>query len=282
MQETIKHIKSVLSEYYPDNEIASLTRIIIEQVSDRPLPLLMSDKSIKITPSQEANINEIIKRLQAFEPIQYIIGETEFYGLPFSVNENVLIPRPETEELVELIISSNKNKESSILDIGTGSGAIAIAIKKHLPCSQIEAWDISQEALHVAKTNAQTNSVDISFKNIDILSDFPSNKTFDIIVSNPPYILDSEKEQMFSNVLEHEPHIALFVPDNEPLLFYSRIADISKLLFKENGHLYFEINQKKGSEVISMLQEKGYTNIELIKDISQNDRIVRAEYKNRA
>ncbi len=280
MQDVIRRVKTALAGLYPDSEITNLVRFVIEHVTELTMPVLLSDKNIKITPAQKVKIDGITKRLQTFEPIQYITGETEFYGLPFIVNNSVLIPRPETEELLELILSENKStNQQHILDIGTGSGAIAITLKKYLPASRVEAWDISSKAIDVAVLNSKANSVDVLFKEVDILSDYPTDTCFDIIVSNPPYVLDSEKETMSENVLNYEPHLALFVPDSDPLLFYDRIADVSKFLFRKNGILYFEINRQKGSEIVSMLHEKGYHDIRLIKDISGNERIVKAQYR---
>lgn len=279
MRDLFQHIKLSLSGIYPESEAHSIARIVMEEVFNSPLPLLTIDKNIKITPSQEVKIQEIVKRLQSFEPIQYILGKSEFYGLTFSLNNNTLIPRPETEELVELIISENADKKNCILDIGTGSGAIAIALKKHLPTSSVEAWDISKGALELAKKNALANRVSVDFKEVDILSEYPKDKNYTIVVSNPPYVLDSEKDGMSMNVLNYEPHSALFVPNETPLLFYTRIADISKEIFNINGgFLYFEINRAKGLDVKLMLEAKGYKNVNVIKDISQNDRIVKAEY----
>ena len=278
MQDILLNIRKSLSEFYPDSEISALTRIIIEYVTKSSLPALLSDKNTKITTEEVLKIDKIVEHLQRFEPIQYIIGETEFYGLPFIVNPNVLIPRPETEELVELILNENKGNKSHILDIGTGSGCIAISLQKHLCETQATGWDISDKALSVAKINSDNNNVKVTFNQVDILSDYPDNQHFDIIVSNPPYVLDSEKTDMHTNVLDYEPHTALFVSDDNPLLFYNRIADVATQLPKNGGKLYFEINRAKGQETIKMLEDKGFSNIRLIKDISGNDRIVRAEY----
>ena len=278
MQDILLNIRKSLSEFYPDSEISALTRIIIEYVTKSSLPALLSDKNTKITTEEVLKIDKIVEHLQRFEPIQYIIGETEFYGLPFIVNPNVLIPRPETEELVELILNENKGNKSHILDIGTGSGCIAISLQKHLCETQATGWDISDKALSVAKINSDNNNVKVTFNQVDILSDYPDNQHFDIIVSNPPYVLDSEKTDMHTNVLDYEPHTALFVSDDNPLLFYNRIADVATQLLKNGGKLYFEINRAKGQETIKMLEDKGFSNIRLIKDISGNDRIVRAEY----
>ena len=229
-----------------------------------------------LTQNQQQKVESIIERLKRHEPIQYILGETEFFGLTFHVNENVLIPRPETEELVELILKENNKIGLCVLDIGTGSGAIAIALAKHMKNADVSAWDISSKALDVAALNSKSNSATVSFKQIDALSDYPLDKKFDIIVSNPPYVLENEKELMEQNVLDYEPHQALFVPDNNPLLFYKRIADIASNLLNHKGKLYFEINQAKGKGMLGMLEEKGFTNVTLFQDLSNKDRMVRA------
>ena len=220
----------------------------------------------------------MVDRLLQYEPIQYIIGKTEFYGLPFSVNNNVLIPRPETEELVELILNNtDRNKELTILDIGTGSGAIAISLAYHLPNANIEAWDISPKALDTASENARINDVKVNFQEVDVLDNITSSQTYDIIVSNPPYVLEEEKAEMEKNVLDYEPHLALFVPNHDALRFYRRIAQIGKQLLNPSGMLYYEINRAKGEETKDMLLKMGYQNIEVIKDIFGNDRIAKAQ-----
>lgn len=278
MQDILQNIRKSLSGFYPDNEISGLVRLLIEHVTKSSMPALLSDKNTKITSEEVLKIDKIVERLQRFEPIQYILGETEFYGLPFTVNQDVLIPRPETEELVELILNENKESKPRILDIGTGSGCIAVSLQKHLHESSVTAWDISEKALAVAALNSKSNSVNVTFNQVDILSDYPTNHSFDIIVSNPPYVLDSEKTDMHANVLEYEPHTALFVADNNPLLFYNRIADVAIQLLTDGGKLYFEINREKGQETIKMLENKKFSEIRLIKDISGNDRMVRAQY----
>ena len=277
MQTTFLYIKESLRDLYPENEISSLARIIMVSVTGLSVSTILIDKSKKISPTQRDKINEIIERLKKSEPIQYILGETEFLGLPFCVNENVLIPRPETEELVELILSENNGLPLNVLDIGTGSGAIAISLKKKNPFFTISAWDVSPEAITVAKKNAGHNQVDVTFEQVNILKNYPQNLQFDIIVSNPPYVLDSEKENMEANVLEYEPHLALFVPDSHALIFYERISDIASLLLKPNGKLYFEINASKGQETVDLLHTKGFKDIILFRDLSGNDRMVRAK-----
>lgn len=277
MQNTIQKIHDLLSGIYPDNEIMNLSRLVIEHVTGYSIPVLLSDKSKKITPAQEQIIHKITQRLQTSEPIQYILGKTEFYGLPFIVNENVLIPRPETEELVELIINENQRSAPTIIDIGTGSGCIAVALKKWLPDAAVCAWDFSETALSVAKKNADLNQIDITFEQIDVLRDPIPNIKPDVIVSNPPYVLSSEKENMNKNVLDYEPHSALFVPDDNSLLFYIRIADIALQLLNPGGKLYLEINRLKGQATKEMLKEKGFDNVKVFKDMSGNDRMVTAQ-----
>lgn len=277
MQKTISYIKEYLKAYYPESEISGFIRIIIEHITKRSYPqAVISDT--KLTEEQTIRLHSILDLLKTFEPIQYIIGETEFFGLPFHVTKDVLIPRPETEELVELILNENKKSGLKVLDIGTGSGAIAIALAKHLEKADIEAWDISEEALKIATLNAESNTVDITFRNVDVLKDYPTGSTkFDIVVSNPPYILEKEKSGMDQNVLDYEPHTALFVPDNNGLLFYDRIADIALDLLEPNGKLYFEINQAKGQNTVELVKSKGFINVSLFQDLNKNDRMVRAE-----
>jgi release factor glutamine methyltransferase len=226
--------------------------------------------------------------LKKEKPLQYIVGETEFYGLPFLVNENTLIPRPETEELVELIIKSYNLQPTTynpkILDIGTGSGCIAISLAKNITNSQVFAIDVSEKALTTAKKNAEINEVTINFIQADILkvddlenlsnsnSKLPSQ--YDVIVSNPPYVRNLEKSEIKPNVLEYEPHLALFVDDSDALLFYRKIAELAKKNLKENGKLYFEINQYLGKETVELLENLGFNDVVLKKDIYGNDRII--------
>jgi len=221
----------------------------------------------------------IVKRLLNSEPIQHIIGEVEFYGFPFKVNSNVLVPRPETEELVDLILQHipQKSKVLNILDIGTGSGCIPISLKKHLLNSKITAIDVSKPALTVAQTNATLNAVDITFIERDILKDTLNDlDTFDIIVSNPPYVLESDKLKMNKNVLDFDPHLALFVADFSPLLFYIRIAKLAKNKLKPSGKLYFEIHEDFGPQTIQLLNNLDYREATIVKDMQGKDRMVYA------
>ncbi|MCL4140592.1 UNVERIFIED_CONTAM: hypothetical protein GTU68_019375 [Idotea baltica] len=229
-----------------------------------------------ITDDLLSTFKNIINRLQKEEPIQYILGNTAFYGLPFLVNENTLIPRPETEELVEWVLKEDE-KSLKILDIGTGSGCIPISLAKNLKNASISAIDISTEALEVAKQNAALNNVAIHFIEMDILKTTSLNvKNFDIIVSNPPYVRELEKVEIKNNVLQNEPHLALFVDDENPLLFYKKIADLAKQHLSKNGLLFFEINQYLGKETVEMLHQKGFQSLELKKDLFGNDRMIKA------
>ncbi|APY12720.1 protein-(glutamine-N5) methyltransferase, release factor-specific [Seonamhaeicola sp. S2-3] len=229
-----------------------------------------------------------LKLLKEEKPIQYIIGETEFYGLPFKVNKNVLIPRPETEELVDWILNESKtnNQQSiTVLDIGTGSGCIAISLAKNLPNAKVYALDVSNEALKVAKENAELNNAEVNFIEDNILN--PSQKKlvsesykFDIIVSNPPYVRKQEKQLMKANVLNNEPHLALFVSDDNPLLFYKAICEFSNKNLNKGGKLFFEINEYLGKDMTQLLKDYNFKNIELKQDIFNKDRMVRGEHDN--
>jgi release factor glutamine methyltransferase len=225
--------------------------------------------------------NSILEQLKQEIPIQYLLGKTSFYSLDFEVNENVLIPRPETEELVEWILESQKskgeNKKIRILDIGTGSGCIAISLAKNLPNAEVFAIDVSEKALATAQKNAEINAVNVTFINQNILETEDLGQQFDIIVSNPPYVRNLEKEEIKKNVLDNEPHLALFVEDNDALIFYKKIAELAHNNGSENSQLYFEINQYLGKEMIDLLEKMNFKNIELRKDIYGNDRMIKGE-----
>ena len=234
------------------------------------------DKNNHLSGSERRKIEDILHRLKKGEPIQYIVEKTEFYGLPFKVTPDVLIPRPETEELVEWILTENRSSPHSILDIGTGSGAIAITLAKKMLHTDVHAWDKSERAVRVASENALLNRVSVHFLVRDIFQPVENNSTFDLIVSNPPYVTESEKSSMEINVLDFEPHEALFVADDHALVFYERIAEVALSALHDGGEVYFEINRNKGKEVCDMLDGKGFISIELRRDISGNERMVRA------
>lgn len=277
MQHISEYISNQLSGFYQPDEVKSFTRLILQDVCEYSLTDIASRKCTNLSDEKRADVKKFVSRLQNYEPYQYIVGWTEFFGMKFSVTPDVLIPRPETEELIEWIISENRETNRKILDIGTGSGCIAVALAKKLPAANVQAWDISEKALSVARENAKLNGVEVEFLQKDILSETTNSEHFDIIVSNPPYVLEKEKAAMEKNVLDFEPHLALFVPDNDPLLFYEKIADFALKNLTKQGKLYFEINREKGSELCEMLSEKGFSHIELRKDISGNERMVRAD-----
>jgi release factor glutamine methyltransferase len=282
MKTFFNNIREQLRDYYPDSEIKSFSYLILESVCKLDKSSILRSKDKQLSSNEYARIQEIIEELKKYRPIQYILGETEFYGLKFTVNENVLIPRPETEELVEWIIKeekSNLGKICNILDIGTGSGCIAVTLAKYLPEAEVFALDISQEALDVARQNAINNQASVHFFQHDILNNEPfafpfSNLTFDCIVSNPPYIKLKEKTSMAKNVLNYEPHQALFVPDDNPLLFYDKIADYALNHLNKEGSLYFETNSFYGQAATKILGDRNFSSVKLLKDISGNDRII--------
>jgi release factor glutamine methyltransferase len=259
---------------YEDQEKSNIAYLILEDLFKITKTDLLMDKKIK--EYDDKKIKDIINRLNRAEPIQYILGHTEFYGRKFTVNKNVLIPRPETEELVDLIIKENrKNKDLAILDIGTGSGCIAISLRKEIPHSRIFALDISKSALSVAQENAKSLNAALSFIEADISND-SQNKLkdlkFNIIVSNPPYVTDNEKKLMHQNILAYEPDAALFVRDNDPLLFYRTIIEFSKEYLLPNGICYFEINEAYGNETKELFEKNNFSNVRILKDLRGKDR----------
>lgn len=280
MKEIRNYIEDSLKGLFSAEEIRSLTKMILERCCSIPQQRLLFDKDIQISDTQKQDIEAIVTRLKNQEPIQYILGITCFYDLDFNVTPDVLIPRPETEELVERILSRHRQQGIRILDIGTGSGCIAVTLAAHLPEARVVAADVSPGALATAAGNAAKNKVTVHFIETDILArkaleDIPG--VFDVIVSNPPYVKLSEKESMEANVLNYEPHLALFVTDSDPLLFYRSIARFGNEKLRKGGSLYFEINAQYGNEVAGLLEEEGYTDIEIIKDIPGKDRIIQAK-----
>ncbi|MCD4663694.1 MAG: peptide chain release factor N(5)-glutamine methyltransferase [Bacteroidales bacterium] len=271
--------KLELINYYDEREVDTMLFMIIEEYAKLAKTKVLIDPEKTVSESELLKIHFAVKDLKNYKPIQYILGKTEFYGLPIIVNPNVLIPRPETEDLAELIIKENKNHENiSILDIGTGSGCIAIVLKKYLTNAEVFAIEVSGNVLEVAKINSEINKTDIIFRQYDILqndriSGFPD---FDIIVSNPPYVRKSEKKQMRENVLDYEPDQALFVDDEEPLLFYKAITNFAKIHLKPNGKIYCEINQYLGKETSVLFYNEGFKHVNIFKDINGNDRVLKA------
>ncbi len=276
MKAGIASIRKELTGNYSGTEIDSLIFLIFEKLKgySRTQFLLSKDEFLSDVERQE--ISQILARLKNHEPIQYIMGETEFYDLPFYTVPGVLIPRPETEELVQWIIQQNQIPEPTILDIGCGTGCISISLRKNIPDSTVLACDISHVCLETTRRNAERNAAEITDFEYDILDgnleiDFPE---LDIIVSNPPYVCQNEKNRMEKNVLDYEPEMALFVPDSNSLLFYSAIADFARIHLKKGGRIYFEINEAFGKECKKMLQEKGFQDCHLKKDIHGKDRMI--------
>ena len=268
-----------LAPFYDAYEAESFFYLILEDRHKlRQIDLALNHELV----FEEADIEKwkiLLAELKKEVPIQYLLGKTNFYGLDFEVNEHVLIPRPETEELVEWIIRENSGierlKNLKILDIGTGSGCIAISLAKNIPNAKVFAIDVSAEALAMAKKNAKNNNVEITFLLQSILETEDLKQDFDIIVSNPPYVRNLEKQEIKKNVLNYEPHLALFVEDNDALIFYRKITELAQKNLVENGQLYFEINQYLGTEMTDLLGKMNFKNIELRKDIYDNDRMMR-------
>ena len=308
MKSPYQEIKGLLMESnMPEGEAKAVALMLLEKVAGLPTAkALIADGNDLLCRRQ--SLLELAARVAQGEPVQYVLGEADFCGLTLKVKPGVLIPRPETEELVAWVVENVKANSNllpltsnlspfKLLDIGTGSGCIAVALAKKLKEAEVEAWDVSDDALEIARENAKRNGVQVKTSKVDVL-DINANSnsqlstvnfqlstltshlspltSYNIIVSNPPYICEEEKAEMERNVLEHEPELALFVPDDDPLLFYRRIAELGLSLLKEKGLLFFEINRRFGEEVVKMLQGKGYREVELRQDMFGNDRMVKA------
>lgn len=277
MHPIYQHIKQALKGCYPDSEASALARMLLVEEFGFSTLELFGGKDKEVSEKDLDVLNEMLVRLKNNEPIQYVLGRETFCGMTFEVDGNVLIPRPETQELVEWIADDWKDKcPCRMLDIGTGSGCIAISLVSRLPEADVEAWDISEGALEVAERNAVINEASVMFRLQDVLKAEVSSSCYEVIVSNPPYITEQEKYGMEANVLEWEPHTALFVPDADPLLFYRKIAELGTRALVGGGTLYFEINRAYGLETIGMLQDLGYRQIELRRDRFGNERMIKA------
>ena len=272
------YIIQSLSGLYPDLEVKALAKGILTDVFGFSAVDLYAGKDRNFSTKEREKLEDILSRLKRFEPFQYITGETFFLVLPFYGPHAVLFPRPEPAELVEWIARDYASQEGlRVLDIGTGSGCIAVSLARLLPRSSVLAWDVSEAALSVARRNAARNGVNVECIQVDVLSHIVAMPDADIWVSNPPYIREQEKASMDRNVLDWEPGLALFVPDNDPLLFYRKIAELGSKHLSSSGVLYYEINQAYGRETVELLRSMGYRNVELRKDLSGNDRMVKAE-----
>ncbi len=268
-------IRSGLKGIYPESEIGAITNLILKTRFGIDRLHLLIDPEKVVTPEEFEQITGICNELKTGKPVQYVLGETVFYDCIIKVDEQTLIPRPETEELVDLVIKENKGFRGRITDFGTGSGCIAIALKKHLPDATVTGIDISEGAIAKAIENAALNNVSICFIKNDILrSDMHDVSKSDIVISNPPYVTEAEKQYMKPNVLDFEPHNALFVPDDDPLICYRAIVNLSENILKPGGRIYFEINEAKGEEMKELLYRHHYSEIKVVKDINGKNRII--------
>ncbi|MFL5754251.1 MAG: peptide chain release factor N(5)-glutamine methyltransferase [Bacteroidia bacterium] len=285
IKDIFAHYKKQLSSIYDDGELKAVMHLAFEHILGFSRTDMSTRSEENVSESDLLKLHFICKRLAKHEPIQYIIGETEFYRLRFKVNPHVLIPRQETEELVDLILKDiisikHLNPNFSILDIGTGSGCIAITLKKQILNADVYAMDISEEALDVALQNAELNNVDVKFIHGDILQSAKLSlpvSSFDVIISNPPYITRGESEAMDARVKEHEPQLALFVENDDPLLFYKAICAFAKQKLSPQGKLYFELNAAHGQDAKALMLKEGFKNVELIRDLSGKDRMLMGE-----
>ncbi len=270
---TEKYLRDNLKEIYDEREIASFTDILFEDLLaiSKTERFLNADK--RLSESELLLFVYACKDLKKHIPVQHITGKAFFMDLELEVNKNVLIPRPETEELVSIVIRENKNL-SKIIDFCTGSGCISLAMKTAFPAAEVMATDVSDEALKVAERNAQKNKLEVKFLKEDVLLSSSQFENVDIIISNPPYVLESDKENMSSNVLNHEPHLALFVPDHDALKFYKSITEKATQILKKGGKLYFEIHEEKGKEVAELLVKNGFSEVCILKDMYEKDRFV--------
>lgn len=281
IQEARSKILIGLKDVYDKSEAMNIAELVLEKISGAERSDHILHKDVFLSPEQIEEAKKILVRLKQNEPVQYALEEAWFAGMKFKVNNNVLIPRPETEELVEWVVketASSGLRATSILDIGTGSGCIAIALKKKIPQAKISAMDISSEALSAANENALALETEIEFILLDFLDEEKWNELgkYDVIVSNPPYVKQLEKETMHPRVTAHEPHLALFVPDNDALLFYRKLADFSLAHLSAGGNLFVEINESLGKEVAELFQKKGLRSVELKKDMQGKERMVKA------
>lgn len=270
-------IRRQLARVFDLRELQQIECLLLEQFGISRVQAIAYPDT-KISQTDYDMLLGQLKRLAANEPVQYVLGETEFMGLTFRVTPDVLIPRPETADLVRLVCDKCGVDAPTIIDIGTGSGCIAITLKKLMTNAEVTALDVSEAALVTAQYNAALNNADVRFICHDVLTDdIPmSEASVDVVVSNPPYVTESDKEQMSANVLDYEPHTALFVPDENPLLFYKRIAELSKKWLKPGGRLFFEINERLGVEMLQLLVDMGYADVEVHKDFNEKDRMVSA------
>lgn len=294
--EAERYIKDQLKEIYEEQEAANIAGLAIEHITGFSKTKRVSKKEEQLPSSQMNLLQENLQRLKQHEPIQYIMNKAWFYGMELYVDKNVLIPRPETEELVQWIVDdvkasgkdvfvrkpteSDETTKLKILDVGSGSGCIPLALKKTMPNAEVWGCDISEEALNVARRNGSSLDIRVDFQGVNFLDEGQQKllPTVDIIVSNPPYVPLSDKEQMNANVVDHEPHTALFVPNNDPLVFYRALAVFGKKRLYENGSIYMEIHEELANDVVNLFKKNGYINVDVKKDMQGKDRMVKAAH----
>ena len=278
LQKTKRHFTEVLAEKFPKREAEQLMRILLEDLFGIDWNQQLMNPDLRIDEHQHYQLSEAVKRLLAGEPVQYVTGMARFGDLLLKVSPAALIPRPETEELVQKIGTSlAKEKTIRIWDIGTGSGCIAIALAKQFPHAEVIAFDVSEGALQIAKENAESNGVIVTFVHDDVLNptSYYFNQSVDLVVSNPPYVCDSERASMEANVLDWEPEKALFVPDDDPLRFYRQILALAKKQLNSDGQVWFEINERMGEEMLSLCRQIGFSNAEVLEDFAGKPRFVK-------
>lgn len=277
LRQLMDEARGKLAPIYGDGETTWLLRTIMEHVKgwNQVELLLRADK--EVSDFTIGRVNEAVDKLLAGEPVQYIYGDTYWYGMTLKVTPDVLIPRPETEELVDMIVKENSGNDLRVLDVCTGSGCIAVALAKSLNFPSVTGIDISDAALAVARENASDQKVKVDFRKADALSLTPADGQYDIIVSNPPYVMESEKQEMDKNVLDHEPHIALFVPENDALKFYKAIATYSREALSDNGTLYFELNPLTANELADWMRKEGWSDVQLLPDMHSKIRFMVAK-----
>ncbi len=263
-------------------EVRSIVNIIIKTLFETDRLHVIQEEKLLVTPDILSRLTDITRELETGKPIQYVLGETEFYDCRILVKEGVLIPRQETEEIVDLVIRENRSFTGNIIDIGTGSGCIAVALAKNMPSARITGTDLSDEILSVARSNAEINGAEVTFTKVDILQpDYSAMGRHSIVVSNPPYVRESEKQFMSMNVLDFEPESALFVPDDDPLLYYRKILESIPDILEAGGSVYFEINEAMGSEVEEMMKNFAFKKISVIRDLNGKNRIAKGIYDGR-
>ncbi|WP_299705958.1 peptide chain release factor N(5)-glutamine methyltransferase [uncultured Pontibacter sp.] len=278
IQQTAQYIRENIQAAYPEPEAGAIAQLVLEHVLQKSRVQLRLDQKEEVEPAKEEKIKEVVARLKQQEPVQYVLGVAHFYGLDLQVDERVLIPRPETEELVDLVVREHRGlKGLQVLDICTGSGCIPLALAANLQADKVYGLELSEGALKVARTNARQLRLPVAWLQQDVFDPILgiAPHSLDIITSNPPYVMEQEKALMRPNVLDYEPHLALFVPDEDPLKYYKRIAEAGAELLKNGGRLYFEINEQYGEEVRQQLLQAGFSHAEVVQDLFNKNRIVK-------